>query len=103
MLTKTPKQQRNKPTFWTVRFQNKKKINLVVIYNRKDGCCASRIDGAQVFAGSKKCGTIRYIPGHTVYYVSCDGAVANYVKIVQPRNILNLAEVQVFGESNSKQ
>ena len=93
----TEKPKKDKPTFWTVRFQNKNYINLVVIYNRVDGCCASRINGAEVYAGTHKCGTIRYIPGHGVYNVDCGGVQADFVKIVQTNDILNLAEVQVFG------
>lgn len=93
----TEKPKKDKPTFWTVRFQNKNHINLVVIYNRVDGCCASRINGAEVYAGTHKCGTIRYISGHGVYNVDCGGVQSDFVKVVQTNDILNLAEVQVFG------
>ena len=98
MHTKTPKAQGNKPAWWRVRFKGKQRINLVVIYNRLDECCMERINGAQVFAGSHKCGTVRYIPGQSVYWIDCDGAQADFVKVLHTKNLLNLAEVQVFGK-----
>ena len=51
----------------------------------------------QVYVDSKRCGTIHYIPGRTIYYVACNGRSAREVKIVQNNNYLHMAEVQVFG------
>ena len=103
MHTKTVRQQGNKPTWWRVRFQAKHRINLVVIYNRLDECCDQRIDGAQVYAGSHKCGTIRFIEKHSVYYVDCGGVQADFVKVMHPKELLNLAEVQVFGKWSGRE
>ena len=97
MSTLAPK---GKPQFFTVHLVQKFMINLVMVYNRKDACCAGRIDGAEVYAGTHKCGTIRYIPGHNVYHLDCSGVEADFVKVLLPEGFLNLAEVQVYGKSN---
>ena len=78
-----------------VKFGKAYRINMVIIYNRQES--SERIDGAKVFAGSKECGSVRYVPGHHVYYISCNGAKSDHVKITQNNN-LQLAEVQVFGK-----
>ena len=95
--TLSPKEQKHKVQYWMVKFGKAYRINLVVIYNRLD-CCSERINGATVYAGSTKCGSVRYVPVHHVYYVACNGAKADHVKITQATNYLQLAEVQVFGK-----
>ena len=72
-------------------------INLGVVYNRVD-CCHNRINGAVVYAGSHKCGTIKYIHRQHAYFIPCSGVKADNVKIVLKGNYLQLAEVQVFGK-----
>ena len=95
--TLSPKEQKGKIQWWKIKFGKAYKINLVVIYLRTD-CCGQRINGAVVYAASHKCGSVRYIPGHNVYYISCAGTEAKEVKIQTDTNYLSLAEVQVFGE-----
>ena len=73
-------------------------INLVLIYNRLDGCCESRINGAQVYAGTNKCGFVRWVKGRHVYAVSCSGSTADHVTVTLENEYLQLAEVQVFGK-----
>ena len=77
---------------------------MVIVYNRQDGCCTRFINGAKVWVGDgnprhwHQCGTIFYRDRKSVYPVSCEGATGTYVRITQPRNYLQLAEVQVFGK-----
>ena len=47
--------------------------------------------------GKTKCGTVKYLPGMHVYPISCKGAKGRKVRIIQAKNYLTLAEVQVFG------
>jgi len=73
-------------------------INLVVVYNRVDKCCAKRIHHAEVYAGKKKCGVIIYVPGVDMYAIACNGAKASSVSVKHKGpQYLQLAEVQVFG------
>jgi hypothetical protein len=43
------------------------------------------------------CGTIKWNSGQNVYPINCGGRTGRYVKVVQNKNYLTLAEVQVFG------
>lgn len=88
---------RAKNQWWQVDFVKTTKVNLVVVFNRIDHCCAARIHGATVYAGAKKCGTINYIRGRSIYYFPCGGAEAKFVKLVSEREYLTLVEVQVWG------
>ena len=74
-------------------------INLVVIYNRLDNCCQTRINGAKVYAGTELCGFVRWIKNRHAYVISCNGATADHVQVKHENEYLTLAEVQVFGKS----
>ena len=84
-----------KNNWWQVDLLHKYPIHLVVIHNRWD-CCQKRIDGAEVWVGKKKCGTVKYLPGVHVYPINCKGAKGRIIKVVQKKNYLTLAEVQVI-------
>ena len=43
------------------------------------------------------CGTVHWRAGQSVYPISCGGKSGSVVKIIQNKNYLTLAEVQVFG------
>ena len=88
--------------WWRVELGATYHVNLVLIYNRLDNCCQTRINGAKVYAGSESCGFVRWVKNRHVYAVSCNGAKANYVKITLENEYLQLAEVQVFGKILSR-
>ena len=52
---------------------------------------------AQVYAGAVYCGDIKVEEGKQVYEVSCRGAVAGSIRIVQPYDYLTICEVEAFG------
>ena len=52
---------------------------------------------SQVFLDKNLCGTVNWRSGQDVYPISCGGKSGQIVKIVQNKNYLTLAEVQVFG------
>ena len=87
----------NKDNWWQVDLQRKYKVYMVLIHNRADACCKSRINGAQVFLDKQLCGTIQWNAFENTYPVNCDGKAGQVVKVVQKDNYLALAEVQVFG------
>ena len=43
------------------------------------------------------CGTVHWRSGQSVYPIDCGGKSGRIVKVVQRKNYLTLAEVQVFG------
>ena len=87
---------KGKNNFWEVDLGTERHINLVVVYNRMD-CCQNRINGAIVWAGKQKCGTINYRKNINSYFINCGGALADTVRITLDNEYLSLAEVQVFG------
>lgn len=88
---------RHAKEWWEVKFGSSYKINLVVVYLRHD-CCQKQIDGAVVYAGTTKCGMLYSRKKVYTAFVSCNGASAKYVRIMQTNSKhLMLAEVQVFG------
>ena len=89
-------QKKRRVQWWKVDLGSVQAVNLVVIYNRMD-CCVQRLNGALVYAGKEKCGTIRWRKNQHVYFVSCNGAKARFVKVTLAKEYLQLAEVQVFG------
>ena len=68
---------------------------LVLVHNRWD-CCGEKLNGAKVFVGAHKCGTIKYHKNIHVYPINCGGKKGKYVRIEQPNNHLTIPEVQVF-------
>ena len=82
--------------FWEVNLGKERHINLVVVYNRID-CCQNRINGAIVWAGKHKCGTIHYRRNIKSYFINCNGVEASTVRVTLDKEYLSLAEVQVFG------
>lgn len=45
-------------------------VDNVVIYNRQD-CCQNRINGAEVWVGTTKCGTVVYAASVSMYKIQC--------------------------------
>ena len=84
-----------KKQHWQVNLGKKYHINLVIVYNRIDAG-PERINGAIVWAGKTKCGTIYYKKGRSTYPIACNGVAASTVK-VSHNNFLHMAEVQVYG------
>ncbi|NRB82109.1 MAG: hypothetical protein HRU38_26235 [Saccharospirillaceae bacterium] len=95
--SKTPKNN-----WWQVDLQGSYPIYLVIIYNRWDKCCSSRINGAEVFVDKQSCGKVKYVKGRHVYPINCGGKKGRIVKVVNKANYLTLAEVQVFGTGGGK-
>ena len=83
--------------WWQVNLYQDYRINLVIVYNRREA--PNRINGAEVYAGKQKCGTIFYNPKKAFYIIRCDGRTGDYVRIVNKKNWLHMAEVQVYGGS----
>ncbi|XP_063693608.1 uncharacterized protein LOC134825361 [Bolinopsis microptera] len=82
--------------WWMVELNQNYKITKVLVYNRMD-CCQDRIDDAKVYAGAVYCGDIKVEEGKQVYEISCQGAVAGSIRIVQPYDYLTICEVEAFG------
>lgn len=89
-----------KDQWWRLDLGKTYAINMIVVYNRND-CCQERINGAKVYAGEKLCGQISYIRDVNSYWMSCGGASASSIKIIQENDHLSLAEVNVFGGSKA--
>ena len=87
----------NKNNWWQVDLQRKYKVYLVLIHNRNDNCCKSRINGAQVYLDKQLCGTVQWNAFENTYPINCGGKTGKVVRVVQKHNYLQLAEVQVFG------
>ena len=51
----------------------------------------------QVYLDGYRCGIITWNAGQNVYPIDCGGRTGRIVKVVQNKNYLTLAEVQVFG------
>ena len=86
----------NRNNWWQVDLQARNKVYLILIHNRVD-CCQNRLNGAQVYLDKHLCGTIKWNSGQIVYSINCGGKTGRFVKVVQKKNYLTLAEVQVFG------
>ena len=54
----------------------------------------------QVFVDKYRCRTLRYRRNKRVYAVPCNGQEGQFVKLVNTHNYLEIAEVQVYGESS---
>lgn len=91
-----------KNNWWYVDLQKPHRVHLVLVHNRLDACCASRLNGAQVYVDRYRCGTIKYKKGVSVYPINCGGRKGRFVKIVHKSNYLQLVEVQVLGIPASK-
>ena len=72
-------------------------IYLVVVHVRQDGCCSRRGQGMKVYAGKKLCGHINFVRNQQTYPINCEGTRARVIKLVNTREYLELAEVQVYG------
>ena len=77
--------------WWQVDLQGIYPVYLVVIHNRWDGCCQSRINKAVVTLDGTKCGVVNWMKGITVYPISCGGRKGRIVKITHNK-IINIAD-----------
>ena len=89
-------------------YQDLSRIQIISTYIPTLSCCEKYIDGAKVYLDydprTKRghlCGTIHFMPGYRVYPVNCDGHSGRKVYVVQDKNYLQLAEVQVYGKGKS--
>lgn len=76
-------------------------IYLVIVHIREDGCCSKRAEGMKVYAGGVLCGTIHYQQGIFSYPIYCGGKKARVVKLVNKREYLEVAEVQIYGKGSA--
>jgi len=81
---------------WQVDLEKVYPVYTVIVHNRWDNCCTSRINGAKVYVDTHLCGTIKYKKGVSVYPVNCGGKKGRIVKITH-KTIINIAEVEVLG------
>ena len=87
----------SKPQILTVDISQIQKIYLVLVEVRQDGCCSHRSQGMKVYAGKKLCGQINYVKNQHTYPINCEGTRARVIKLVNTREYLEVAEVQVYG------
>ena len=87
----------SKPQELTVDISQIQQIYLVLVAIRQDGGCSQRAQGMKVYAGSKLCGQINYVKNQYTYPINCEGTRARVIKLVNTREYLELAEVQVYG------
>ncbi len=92
--------------WWQVRLGQEYEIGQIVIWNRTDNCCVSRLSNFDVFVyrdnGSQAFKTtITGTPSPSVT-INTGGVVGSRVRVkLKGTNPLSLAEVQVFGEAGN--
>lgn len=87
----------SKPQQLIVDISQIQSIYLVLVEVRQDRCCSHRGQGMKVYAGSKLCGRINFVKGQDIYPINCKGTRARVIKLVNNREFLEVAEVQVYG------
>ena len=87
----------SKPQELTVDISQIQSIYLVLVHIRQDRCCSGRSQGMKVYAGKKLCGHVNFVKNQDTYPINCQGSKARVIKLVNNREYLELAEVQVYG------
>jgi len=83
---------------WSATLPEDLVVDNVVIYNRQD-CCQNRINGAEVWVGTTKCGTVVYAASVSMYKIQCPegGIEGNKVTVkAAAGQYLTLCEVKVM-------
>jgi hypothetical protein len=87
----------SKPEKLLIDISQIQKIYLVLVEVRQDRCCSGRGQGMKVYAGKKFCGKINFVKNQDTYPINCEGTRARVIKLVNNREYLEVAEVQVYG------